>query len=50
MPRADVLAAVADVVQQDQHPPVGQQAAVQGGLGIRVGWDARRRHPEGYAE
>ena len=41
------LIRVARVVQHDEHPPAGQQAAVQAGLGLRARRDPLRRYSEG---
>ncbi|MDQ0936197.1 hypothetical protein QFZ49_006172 [Streptomyces turgidiscabies] len=44
------LLGVAGVVQHHQHPPPGQQAAVQPDLRLQTGRDTGRRHPEGVQE
>ena len=41
---------VARVVQQDQHPPAGQQAAVQPGLSLRGGRNLRSGHAQRVQE
>jgi hypothetical protein len=47
--RAD-LVGVARVVQHDEHPPVGQQPAVEGGPGVQAGRDPVRWHGERVEE
>jgi hypothetical protein len=44
------LVGVAGVVQHHQHPPVGQQAAIQRCLGIQAERDPLRRDLEGVHE
>jgi hypothetical protein len=41
---------VANVVEQDHRAPVSEHSAVEGGLRVRVGGDARRRQTNGREE
>jgi hypothetical protein len=44
------LGGVPGVVEQQQHPPAGELAAVQRGLRVRVGRDPRRRYAQRVEE